>query len=219
MLCAKFGWNWPSGSWEKDQIVESLQITVDGHFYKINFNSSKDASWIEHDTSFKKNEFQSPNLGCFVPSLVEIVPMWFCRRWKLDKFTDRQVVKQTDNRWSEKLACTFSSGELTCKTELNFHILAIIKDNLKSKIYMYCTVYYKYWFICINYSYNVTIKYYNNIIIYHVLNWFNFLTSKPISKGGLIFACWAYLPAVTLISDALIPTYLLNKLYKNRRMI
>ena len=46
-----------------------------------------------------------------------------------------------------------------------------------------------------------------------------FLTSKPISKGGLIFACWAYLPAVTLISDALIPTYLLNKLYKNGRMI
>ena len=26
MLCAKFGWNWPSGSWEEDENVKSLQI-------------------------------------------------------------------------------------------------------------------------------------------------------------------------------------------------
>ena len=25
MLCAKFGWNWPSGSWEGDENVKSLQ--------------------------------------------------------------------------------------------------------------------------------------------------------------------------------------------------
>ena len=25
MLCAKFGWNWPSGSWEEDENVKSLQ--------------------------------------------------------------------------------------------------------------------------------------------------------------------------------------------------
>ena len=25
MLCAKFGWNWPSGSWEKDENVKGLQ--------------------------------------------------------------------------------------------------------------------------------------------------------------------------------------------------
>ena len=26
MLCAKFGWNWPSGSWEEDENVKSLQM-------------------------------------------------------------------------------------------------------------------------------------------------------------------------------------------------
>ena len=41
-----------SGSWE-DENVKSLQKTGMGlNFYKINFNSSKDAPWIEHDTSF-----------------------------------------------------------------------------------------------------------------------------------------------------------------------
>lgn len=33
-------------------------------------------------------------------------------------------------------------------------------------------------------------------------------TSKPISNGGLILDWWPYLPAVTLMSEALIPTYL-----------
>ena len=29
ILCAKFGWNWPSGSWEEDENVNNLQ--ADGH--------------------------------------------------------------------------------------------------------------------------------------------------------------------------------------------
>ena len=29
MLCAKFGWNWPGGSWEEDENVKKLQ-TNDG---------------------------------------------------------------------------------------------------------------------------------------------------------------------------------------------
>ena len=51
-LCAKFGWNWPSGSWEEVENRKNLQ--TDGQ-------------------------------------------------------TDRQ---KTDERWSEKLTCAFSSGEL-----------------------------------------------------------------------------------------------------------
>ena len=82
----------------------------------------------------EKQKWIQITYGCFVPSLVEIAPKCFWRRWKLDKVTVRQVIKQTDSRWSEKkLACTFSSGDLTCKTEHSFHILAIIKDNLKIK--------------------------------------------------------------------------------------
>ena len=30
MLCVKFGWNWPSGSGEKDENVKSLQMDRDG---------------------------------------------------------------------------------------------------------------------------------------------------------------------------------------------
>ena len=29
MLCAVFGWNWPSGSWEEDENVKSLQVDPD----------------------------------------------------------------------------------------------------------------------------------------------------------------------------------------------
>ena len=32
MLCAKFGWNWLSGSWEEDENVKSLQ--TDGQTYR-----------------------------------------------------------------------------------------------------------------------------------------------------------------------------------------
>ena len=39
------------------------------------------------------------------------------RRWKYEKFTDRQTDRQTpDDRWSEKLTWAFSSGELKKKT-------------------------------------------------------------------------------------------------------
>ena len=31
MLCAKFGWNWPSGSWEEDENVKSLRQRLQQH--------------------------------------------------------------------------------------------------------------------------------------------------------------------------------------------
>ena len=33
------------------------------------------------------------NQGCFMPRLVEIMDQWFWRRWKCEKFTDRQTDK------------------------------------------------------------------------------------------------------------------------------
>ena len=30
VLCAKFGWNWPSGSWEEDEIVIQKRLQTDG---------------------------------------------------------------------------------------------------------------------------------------------------------------------------------------------
>ena len=60
MLCAKFGWNWPSSSGEEDENVKSLQTDR-----------------------------------------------------QTDRWTDGRMDGQTtDDRWSEKLTWAFSSGEL-----------------------------------------------------------------------------------------------------------
>ena len=47
--------------------------------------------------------------GYFVPSLVEISQVVLEKRWKYEKFTDRQTDRQTtDYRWSEKFTWAFS---------------------------------------------------------------------------------------------------------------
>ena len=52
---------------------------------------------------------------------------WFWRRrWKCEKFTDRQTDRQTtDNRWSEKLTWAFSSGELKISHCIIFQKISI----------------------------------------------------------------------------------------------
>ena len=65
ILCSKFGWNWRSGSTEKDVLMSAL------HFCSFVIISS-----------WKSIPFTQ---GCFVPSLVEIFPMVLEK--KVEKFT------------------------------------------------------------------------------------------------------------------------------------
>ena len=61
MLCAKFGWNWPSGSGEEDFQIYSIE----------NINSLLSPLVKGKCPSFEQTLIPSTQ-GCFVPSLVEI---------------------------------------------------------------------------------------------------------------------------------------------------
>ena len=64
MLCAKFGWNWLSGSGEEDFLLSSIYFC----FFVII------SPWKRAGPSFKQN-WISFSQRCFVPSLVEIGPI------------------------------------------------------------------------------------------------------------------------------------------------
>ena len=67
MLCAKFGWNWPSGSEEEDEHVKSLQTDrqTDG---RMDGQTAADDRWSEKLTwAFSSGELKS--VHCF--SIVE----------------------------------------------------------------------------------------------------------------------------------------------------
>ena len=106
MLCAKFGWNGPSGSGEEDFFISSTYF-----YYCVIISTWKMAGpliWI--------------NLNPLHPRMPCAKSQWFWRRrGKCEKFTDGRRDRwtdnneTTDNRWSEKLTWAFSSGELkTC---------------------------------------------------------------------------------------------------------
>ena len=68
---------------------------------------------LEKDVALNLNKLESP------PTKVALCPVWWKltqwfwrKRWKCEKFTDRQTDGQTDDRRSEKLTWAFSSGEL-----------------------------------------------------------------------------------------------------------
>ena len=61
MLCAKFGWNWPSGSWEEDF---KLHQCISNIWWLSPLGNRHDPSFVQTQIPFIK--------GCFVPSLVEI---------------------------------------------------------------------------------------------------------------------------------------------------
>ena len=88
ILCTKFGWNWPSGSGEEDffnfinlflLFLNYLPLEKGGALYlnKLEFPSPKDTLcqvWLK-------------------------LAQWFWRRrWKCEKFTDRQTDGQTDGQ-------------------------------------------------------------------------------------------------------------------------
>ena len=75
ILCAKFGWNWPSGSEEEDENVKSLQTDkqTDGRTDRQTTDDrwSEKLTWAFSSGELKKtvNRFTQE---CFVPRLVEI---------------------------------------------------------------------------------------------------------------------------------------------------
>ena len=97
MLCAKFGWNWPSGS------GEILNIILHSRYYLP----------LEQGVALYLNKLDSPSSKDALCQVRLKLTQWFWRRsWKCEKFTDGQMDGQTDDRWSEKLTWAFSLGEL-----------------------------------------------------------------------------------------------------------
>ena len=96
MLCVKFGWNWPSDSWE------------DFFNFIIVFSLFRNYLPLEEDVALHLNKLESPSPKEVLSQVWLKLAKWFWRRWKCEKFTDGQM----DDRWSEKLTSDFSSGEL-----------------------------------------------------------------------------------------------------------
>ena len=70
MFCAKFGWNWPSGSGDEDFKLRKSIFTI---------------LWLSHAPSFEHIWIPFTQ-GCFVPSLVEIDPVVVekkTKKWKV----------------------------------------------------------------------------------------------------------------------------------------
>ena len=130
MLCAKFGWNWASGSGEEDFLIFSITITFSllsplGKGRRPSFEES----WIPSTQ------------GCSVPSLVEISPVVLEKKlkmWKVYRRTDRQTDRptdgQTDNRQKviRKAHLSFQWAEKNCVVKSNEDLSIIWSRNFES---------------------------------------------------------------------------------------
>ena len=103
MLCAKFGWNWPSGSGEEDFLVLSMYFR---YFLII-------SPWK------RAGPFTFTNLNPLHPRMLcaKFGWYWLCGSGEEDEnvksLRRRQLQRQTtDKFWSEKLTWAFGSGEL-----------------------------------------------------------------------------------------------------------
>ena len=128
MLCAKFGWNWPSGSGEEDFKISSMYFR-----YLVIISPWKRAEpfiWMN------LNPFSQ---GCFVPSLVEIAPVALEKKMKCESLrTDngqtlfRKAYLSLRLRWAKKkticLACGDTRSKVPCwrNTEMACHLMLIV---------------------------------------------------------------------------------------------
>ena len=90
MLCAKFGWNWPSSSGEEDFLISSMYFR---YFLII-------SPWKRAGPFIWTNLIPFTQ-ECFVPSLVEIGPVVLEKKmkmWKVYRQTDRRTDGWTDRR-------------------------------------------------------------------------------------------------------------------------
>ena len=100
-LCAKFGWNWPSGSGEED----FLKLSIYFYYFPI-------ISPLGRVLHLKKKlEFPSPG-DTLCQVWLQLAQWFWRRRWKCEKFTDgrtddgRQVIRKAylsfQLRWAKK---------------------------------------------------------------------------------------------------------------------
>ena len=103
MLCAKFGWNWLSGSVEEDFWISSMYF----RYFIINPPWRRVGPFIWKNLNPLHPRMLCAKFGWNWPS-------GSGERWKMWKvYRQRRTDGQTtDDRWSEKLTWAFSSGEL-----------------------------------------------------------------------------------------------------------
>ena len=110
MQCSKFGWNWPSWSWE--DYISSM--------YFCNFIII--STW-KKGRAIHMNKLDFPLCKDVLCQLWLKLAQWFWRRRQCEMFTTkqrqrcqwRQRLRTTDKFWSRKLTWAFSSGELKMK--------------------------------------------------------------------------------------------------------
>ena len=88
ILCIRLGWNWPSGSWEKDFSISSMYFR---YFVIISpWKKVGPSIWIHFNPHY-------PKMRC-----AKFGWNWSSgsgkKRWKWEKFTDRRTEEQTDGQ-------------------------------------------------------------------------------------------------------------------------
>ena len=93
MLCAKFNWNWPCGSVEKDFLIKSIYIFA--YFFLP----------LEKGVAHHLNKLKFPlsNDVLFQVRLKSVLWFWR-RRWKCEKFSDRRMDVRTNGRQANRNA-------------------------------------------------------------------------------------------------------------------
>ena len=93
MLCAKFGWNWPSGSGE-EEIFNLVNV----------FSLFRNYLPLEKVGAFHLNKLESPSPKDALSQVWLKLTQWFWRkRWESKQCTPKQRRRTTDKFWSEKL--------------------------------------------------------------------------------------------------------------------
>ena len=131
MLCAKFGWNWLSGSGEEDFLILSMYF----HYFIIIFPWKRAGPFIWTNLNPIYPRMLCAKFGWNWPSVsgeedenVKSLQTDGQMDGQTDGRTDGQTDRQTtDDRWSEKLTWASSSGELKieCTTYIRPHLQPI----------------------------------------------------------------------------------------------
>ena len=88
LLCAKFGWNWPSGSGDEDFKISSMYFR-----YLCNYVP------FEKGGALHLNKLESPSPKDALCQVWLKLAQWFWRRiWKCEKFTDKRTDGRTDRQ-------------------------------------------------------------------------------------------------------------------------
>ena len=139
MLCAKFGWNWPSSSGGEDFF----------NFVNV-FSLFRNYLPLEKGRALHLNKLEFPLPKDALCQVWLKLAQWFWRRrWKCEKFTTTTTTTTTttDKFWSEKLTWAFGSGELKISdwVLMSQHIMKFIDRNSWKSIWVRIRVYLSIW--------------------------------------------------------------------------